>query len=113
MLFRCAQDAPSTPRETHSKACRRASKTSGGPVITTVPELISLIAAHHATAEALACPGDRVVVTPSPAQVAVVFLERAGGPVLADRGHPDDVAGADLDRPAAGILHSAERVQVE
>ena len=43
-----------------------------------------------------------------PAQLAVVFGERAGGPVLADRGHPDDVPGADLDRPAAGVLHSAE-----
>ena len=29
-----------------------------GPVIRTVPELISLIAAHHATAGALARPGD-------------------------------------------------------
>src|ERR1039457_7525561 len=36
--------------------------------------LISLIAAHHATAEALARPGDRVVVTRSPAQLAVVSL---------------------------------------
>jgi hypothetical protein len=70
--------------------------------------LISLIAAHHATAEALARPGDRVVVTRSPAQLAVVSLERPSGPVLAGRGHSDDVPGADPGRPAAGVLHSAE-----
>src|SRR5580700_7460419 len=44
----------------------------------------------------------------SPAQLAVVFGERATGPVFADRGHPDDVAGADLDRPAVLVLHPAE-----
>src|SRR6204780_1571736 len=79
-----------------------------GPVTRTVPKLALLIAAHHATGGALARPGDRVVVTRSPAELAVVFLERPSGPVLADRGHPDDVPGADLDRPAAGVLHSAE-----
>jgi hypothetical protein len=78
------------------------------PVIRTVPELISLIAAHHATVAARVRPVISVVVTRSRAQLAVVLLERASGPVLADHGHPDDVPGADLNRPAVLVLHPAE-----